>query len=60
MEEKKHSHRGGARPGSGRKKMYVKQYFFHATKEVYDILEHLDESRSTFINRCILPAQKKE
>lgn len=34
--------------------MYVKQYFFNATKEVYDILEHLDENRSQFINRCIL------
>lgn len=53
MEHKK-SKKGGARPGAGRKKMYVKQYFFNATKEVYDILEHLDENRSQFINRCIL------
>lgn len=45
---------GGAREGAGRKKKYVKSFSFSATQEVADILDSIEESRSDFINRCIL------
>lgn len=48
---------GGARSGSGRKKTAVKYYSFGATKEVADILEALDGSKTEYIIRCILFAQ---
>lgn len=60
MEENKlkKSNRGGARPGSGRKKIRAKYYGFAATKEVYEILEAIPGSKTDFINACILKAAK--
>lgn len=46
---------GGARQGSGRKKKYVKSYFFSATEEVAAIIEGIpSKERTDFINRCII------
>lgn len=54
MEQQKK--RGGKRPGAGRKKTTVKSYAFHAPKEVYDILEAVEGSKSDFICKCIIKA----
>lgn len=59
MEEEKAINWGGARKGAGRKRKYVKTYFFGATQEVHDILEALECNRAEFINRCILEAVKE-
>ncbi len=49
---------GGARQGSGRKKKYVKTYFFSAMEEVAAIIEAIpNKERADFINRCILASR---
>lgn len=57
--ERKKSNWGGVREGAGRKKKYARNYFFSATQEVADILEHLDGNRTDFINHCILVATRQ-
>lgn len=52
---KKH---GGKREGAGRKRTTVKSYAFHAPQEVYDILEAVEGSKSEFICKCIIEANK--
>ncbi len=59
METKETKSWGGARDGAGRKRKYVRNVFFGATREVADILDRLEENRSEFINRCILQATVK-
>lgn len=50
---------GGAREGSGRKKKYVKNFYFGATEEVAAVLEAVPaKERSEFINRCIMKAER--
>lgn len=51
---------GGARDGAGRKRKGVHYYGFRATREVHEILQGVEgESKSDFINRCILAASGK-
>ena len=49
---------GGKREGAGRKKKYVRKYYFNATKEVNDILQAYEGDRTEFINLCILQSAK--
>lgn len=49
---------GGKREGAGRKKTSVKTYFFSATQEVYDILEAVEGSKSSYICKCIILASR--
>lgn len=50
---------GGKREGAGRKKKYVKMYYFNATQEVHNILQAYEGDRAEFINRCILQSVDK-
>ena len=59
-EIEKKSGRGGAREGAGRKKTTVKSYYLRATKEVAEILDAVDGSKSAFVNDCILKAMGKK
>ena len=46
--------RGGARAGAGRKHTSVKTYTVYATREVMDILEAVNGSKSDYICRAVL------
>lgn len=53
MEEKiKHTH-GGARAGSGRKKLNRKQALFQLDADVIETLNDIDCSKSDFVNAAI-------
>ena len=52
QQEKKET-RGGARPGSGRKKKSVCYYGFRASQAAHDFIEAAGGSKSDFINRCV-------
>ena len=52
--EAKVERRGGRRDGSGRKRTTVKEYRVCATKEVADILEAVQGSKSEYLCRAVL------
>lgn len=62
MEEKEEKKRnwGGAREGSGRKKVKGRNFNFRALPEVEAILDALEGSKSDYINAAILSYAAKE
>lgn len=58
MEEQKKGW-GGARTGSGRKKIMGRNFNFRATPEVEDVLDSVKGSKTDYINAAVLEYWKR-